>query len=174
MLTTTHLAVAVLAGMLLRLNRDEWFLAIMFGVVVDADHLFAVPRYVEANGWGAILRQTWDDGSGLPWRSWFHHPMSAIVVGHLSEGWRYLVPLPFWAVHLGMDWLQLAASEYNTLIESSILIGSVAGILYLTYVDWAALTGRTGVRPFSDHLLSSTRSWLSQTGSVIYRLARRT
>jgi hypothetical protein len=174
MLTTTHLAVALFVGMLMRLNRDEWFIAIMFGVIVDADHLFALPRYIEANGWGAILRQTWDDGSGLPWRSWFHHPMSAIVVGHLSEGWRFLLPLPFWAIHLGMDWLQLAASEYNTVIESSILLVSIGGILYVGYSDWVSLSEQSGVRRYANHLLASSRVFVMRTLSFMPRRARRT
>ena len=174
MLTTTHLAVAVFVGLLLRLNRDEWFIAIMFGVIVDADHLLALPRYVEANGWGAILRQTWDDGSGLPWRSWFHHPMSAIVVGHLSEGWRFLVPLPFWAMHLGLDWLQLAVSEHNTLVEGAILAGSIGGILYVKYGDWSTLSGQFGIRSYMGYLVTCSVACISRTLSFMPRRVRRT
>jgi len=159
MLTPTHLLVTVLIVMLLRLNRDEVFIALMFGVVIDIDHIFALPRYVEDNGWAAILRQSWDDGTGLPWRSWLHHPMSAIVVGHLSEGWRYLLPLPFWAIHLGMDWLQLAVSEYNAAVESAILVLSATGIAYVKYSDWAQLTGHTGAGPFLEHMVASARNW---------------
>src|SRR3989339_2042025 len=101
MLTPTHLMVVVLAAMLLRLNRDEWFIALLFGVVIDADHLFAVPRYVSDNGWAALLRQSWDDASGLPWKSWFHYPMAAIVVGYLSIGWRMAPPLSPLGPHRG-------------------------------------------------------------------------
>jgi len=158
MLTPTHLLVTVLIVMLLRLNRDEVFIALMFGVVIDIDHIFALPRYVEDNGWAAVLRQSWDDGTGLPWRSWLHHPMTAIVVGHLSEGWRYLLPLPFWAVHLGMDWLQLAVSDYNTAVESAILVLSATGITYVKYSDWARHTGHTGAGPFLEHMIASTRN----------------
>ena len=61
MLTTTHLLVAVLIGLVLNLNRDEWFVALLFGVAIDLDHVFAAPRYISQNGWAAILRPTWSD-----------------------------------------------------------------------------------------------------------------
>ena len=167
MLTTTHFAVVVLAAMLLRLNKDEWFIALLFGVVVDADHMFALPRYVSDNGWSALLRQTWDDGSGLPWKSWLHYPQSAIVVGHLSVGWRFALPLAFWAPHLGMDWLQLQAAEYNTVLESAILFASVAGIVYVGYSRWSLRTGGSGLSSYAVTLSASTRGAFAGLRAVI-------
>lgn len=174
MLSTTHLAVVVMAAMLLRLNRHEWFVALMFGVVVDADHLFALPRYVEDNGWSAVLRQTWDDASGLPWKSWLHHPMGAIVVGYLSLGWRLAVPLSFWATHVGMDWLQLAVGGYNTAVESAILVGSSAGIVFLGYSTWSARTGLSGLGLYLGSLSVRLRTALSGAAGLISRISRRT
>jgi hypothetical protein len=161
MLTPTHLMVIVLAGMLLRLSRDEWFMAMLFGVVIDVDHLFALPRYVADNGWPAILRQTWDDGSGLPWRSWLHHPMSALVVGYLSPGWRLALPLAAWAIHLGMDGLQLVLGDMNTVAESAILISSTAGIVAIGYSRWTVMTGMSGLRAYADFVARSSRAALS-------------
>ena len=173
MLTPTHLMVVVLVAMAMRLNRDEWFIALMFGVVVDADHLFALPRYVSDNGWDAVLRQSWDDASGLPWKSWFHYPVSAIVVGYLSLGWRLALPLAFWSAHLGMDWLQLQLAGYNTVGESAILVGSTAGALYIGYSRWSIRTGGSGLPGYAGSLRESARSSVSGLGSVISGLVYR-
>lgn len=167
MLTPTHFAIVVFAAMLLRLNRGEWLVALMFGVVIDVDHLFALPRYVEDNGWSAVLRQTWDDGSGLPWKSWFHYPMAAIVVGHLSVGWRFALPLSFWALHLGMDGLQLMLGDLNMLVETAILLGSAAGIVFMTYSQWSLMTGGSGLKAYVGFLATSSRARLSGLKGVM-------
>lgn len=161
MLTPTHLMVMILAAALLRLDRNEWFIALLFGVVVDADHLFAMPRYVSDNGWSAVLRQTWDDGSGLPWKSWLHYPMAAILVGHLSMGWRFAIPLSFWALHVGMDGLQIMLGDANTAVESCILAGSTAGVLVLAYRSWAASTGMSGAKAYLGSVATSPMAALS-------------
>lgn len=167
MLTPTHLMVVVLAAMLLRLDRNEWFMALLFGVVVDADHLFALPRYVSDNGWSAVLRQTWDDGSGLPWKSWLHYPMAAVVVGHLSVGWRFALPLSFWAIHVGMDGLQIMLGDANILVESCILVGAAAGIVFLGYRRWSTSTGMSGVKAYACSVKSSYRAALSSIFGVM-------
>jgi len=167
MLTPTHLMVVVLAAMLLRLNRDEWFIALLFGVVIDADHLFAVPRFVSDNGWAALLRQSWDDASGLPWKSWFHYPMAAIVVGYLSIGWRLALPLALWALHLGMDGLQLMLGDLNTLVESALLIGSTSGVIFLAYSHWSLMTGGSGLKAYAAFIATSSRSKLSSLKGIM-------
>lgn len=174
MLSVTHLTVVVLAAMFLRLNRHEWFIALMFGVVIDADHLFALPRYVGDNGWAAVLRVSWDDSSGLPWKSWFHYPLAAVVVGHLSLGWRFALPLLFWSVHLSMDWLQPAIGGYNTAVESSILALSSAGIVYLSYTDWSARTGLAGLGVYASAQMGRSRAALRGANGLMARLSGRT
>ena len=148
MLTTTHLAIAVLIGMLLNLNRDEWVVALSFGVLIDADHLFAAPRYVGDNGLGAILRPSWDDGSGLPWRSLIHYPIGAFVVLPLSVGWRFMIPALFWGVHLVVDQLQAWLIHWNTPAEAALLTGACAGIVLIWYRRWLDVTPDGDFRQF--------------------------
>ncbi len=167
MLTPTHFVVFVLIGMLLRLDKGEWFVAFAFGVMIDADHLFALPRYISDNGWSALLRQSWDDSSGLPWKSWFHYPIAAIVVGHLSVGWRLALPLTFWSVHIGMDGLQLMLGELNTAVESAILIGSVSGIVYMAYREWSLTSEVSGLRAYAGFVASSSRAKLSGLREIV-------
>jgi len=159
-LTTTHLAAAVLIGLLLNLNRDEWFVALTFGVFIDADHLFALPRHVSDNGWAALLWPSWDDGSGLPWRSLLHQPIGFFVVAPLAIGWRYMLPLLFWGVHVGMDELQMATLEHSAVIESTLLAAVCSGILALQYRRWVALSPGSGFTDYLDHLWARTRSVL--------------
>ena len=136
MLTTTHLAVTLLLCLILNLNRDEWFVALMFGVLIDADHLFGAPRYVSHNGGAALLRRSWDDGSGLPWKSLLHYPVGAFVVAPLSIGWRYFLPVLFWAMHLELDYIQNATLSWSTPIEAALMTSSCIGIVFILYRNW--------------------------------------
>jgi hypothetical protein len=167
MLTPTHLAVVIFAAMLLRLSRDEWFIALLFGVAIDIDHLFALPRFVADNGWSAILRQTWDDGSGLPWKSWFHYPVTAVVVGYVSVGWRLALPLLFWSLHLGMDGLQLMLGDLNMVFESALVMGAASGIVYLGYSDWSLMTGGYGLKAYAGFVATSSKARLGSIRGVI-------
>lgn len=150
----------MLLGLMLNLNRDEWFVALMFGVIIDADHIFAAPRYLSDNGWEALLRPTWDDGSGLPWRSLLHYPVGFFLVAPLAVGWRYLVPLLFWAVHVGVDELQNATLSQSALIESVVLAGACSGIFIVQYRRWAALTPDAGLPEYLAHLRSRVNAAL--------------
>lgn len=118
------------------MNKDEWFIAILFGVVIDADHLFGAPRYIEHNGWGALLRRSWDDGSGLPWKSLLHYPVGAFVVAPLSVGWRYFLPALFWALHLELDYIQTATGFWSTPIEAVVMTSSCFGIVFMLHRNW--------------------------------------
>lgn len=136
-------------------------MAITFGVLIDADHLFAAPRYISANGWDAILRATWDDGSGHVWRSLFHEPIGFFVVAPLAIGWRFMVPLLFWGMHVGIDWLQNVTLEYSALVESVFLFLVVGGIVNLTYTRWRALRPGSSFSEYLAYLSSSIKSYFS-------------
>jgi hypothetical protein len=171
MLTTTHLLVAVLIGLVLNLNRDEWFVALLFGVAIDLDHVFAAPRYISQNGWAAILRPTWSDTSGLPWRSLLHDPVAAFVVAPLSFGWRYFLPLLFWGAHLGIDYLQSATLAYSTSVEIVVIALCVAGIISIQYGRWRALRPDAGFLKYVAHVRSTLRVAVKGTGaSILQRL----
>lgn len=165
MLTTTHLAVTVLICLMLNLNQDEWFIALLFGVMIDADHIFGTPRYVSHNGWGALLRRSWDDGSGATWKSLLHYPVGSFVVLPLSTGWRYLLPALFWALHLELDYIQNATGFWSTPIEASLLTLSCAGIVYLLYRNWSDARPEGDFRQFSREVGSR----IADYGSAIRR-----
>lgn len=147
--------------MLLHLDREEWFVALAFGVFIDADHLFALPRYVSDNGAAAILSPTWDDGSGLPWKSSFHHPEGAFVVGYLAIGWRFLIPLLFWGTHLTIDEFQLATLQHSAIIESVFLCAVVGGVVFLGYTRWLELEPEGDFQKYLLHVKDWLRKALS-------------
>ena len=149
----------------MNLDRNEWVVALSFGVLIDADHLLALPRYVHDNGAAAILAPTWDDGSGLPWKSAYHHGDGAFVVGYLSVGSRLFYPFIFWGIHLAMDELQLAAIEYSTSIEVAILSTSIIGIVYIGYFRWHALEPDKGFAEYVSHLKSIVRKSVGRSVS---------
>lgn len=147
-------------GLLLNLNRDEWFIAIIFGVALDIDHLFAAPRYLGDNGMAALLRPTWDDGSGLPWKSLLHHPVGFFVVAPLSVGWHYLLPLLFWGLHVGIDEFQNATLEHNTAMESTLFVAACLGIFLVEYRRWSSLAPESTVSAYLYHLARKARASL--------------
>lgn len=153
--------------MLLNMSRDEWFVALTFGVLIDADHVFAMPRYVSDNGWDAILRPIWDDGSGLPWKSLFHYPVGAFVVAPLAIGWRYLIPLLFWSVHVFLDYFQSWTIEYSAPVESLLIVGVSSGIVFVAYSSWKHLEPDGDFRIFTKRVAARMRSSASTYGRSI-------
>jgi len=136
--------------------------AITFGVLIDADHLFAAPRYISDNGLGAIMRATWDDASGLPWKSLFHEPVGAFFVVPLAIGWRYMTPLLFWGTHLAADELQMATLGSSAIVESVLLSATVVVIVFLVYSRWSALNDQQSFRVFLTQSWAQVRAWLSR------------
>jgi len=157
-LTTTHLAAVLLLGLLLDLDWNEWFVALLFGIALDIDHLFAAPGYVGRNGFGAILRPSWDDGTGAVWRSVLHYPMGAFLVMPLAVGWRLMLPLVFWVSHLSIDYLQSATIAYSALVESLFLGVICSGIFALGYYRWRVAHGSRGLVHFLLFIKGELRS----------------
>jgi len=161
MLTTTHLAVVILIGFLLPLDRNEWLVLLTFGVMLDFDHVFAAPRYIGDNGWAAVVRPTWDDGSGEPYKSLFHDSVAFFVVGPLAIGWRFMLPLLAWSSHVGLDWLQNNTLAYSAPVESVVLIVSCAGIVWFAYMRWSEIQEETSFGMYVLHLRDSVKAYLS-------------
>jgi len=135
--------------------------AATFGVLIDADHLFAAPRYISANGWDAILAPTWDDGSGHVWRSLLHEPVGFFVVAPLAVGWRLMAPLLFWGMHVFIDWLQNATIEQSALVESVFLVLVVSGIVQVTYRRWKAIRPGSSFSEYLTYASSYVKSYFS-------------
>jgi len=165
-LTTTHLAAVLLLGLILNLDWNEWFVALMFGIGLDIDHLFAAPGYVGRNGFAAILAPTWDDGSGAVWRSLLHYPIGAFVVIPMAVGWRFMLPLVFWVSHLSVDYLQSATLGQSALVEAAFLGATCSGIFGLGYYRWRVAQGSSGFVAYLSYLVEGLRSRVSGSGKA--------
>jgi len=162
-----------LLGLLLDLDWNEWFAALLFGVALDIDHLFAAPGYIGRNGFGAILAPTWDDGSGAVWRSFLHYPVGVFVVMPLAIGWRLMLPLVFWASHLSIDYLQSATLAHSALVESAFLLLVCSGIFALGYYRWRVAYGHNGLVAYVVHIKVMLRSYIVGSRDTIRGTAGR-
>lgn len=144
-------------------------MAITFGVLIDADHILAVPEYVSNNGLAAILKPTWDDGTGLVWRSVFHEPMGFFIVAPLAIGWRFMLPLLFWSSHVATDYLQAETLEHSAIVESVFLVVVCGGIVAVQYSRWRALRPESDFKDYVTHLLATVKDYVLGRGAVISR-----
>ena len=142
---------------MLNLTKDEWYVVLLFGVAIDLDHAFAAPRYVTDNGWSAILLPTWDDGSGLPWKSLFHYPVGAFVVLPLAVGWRLLLPFTFWGMHVAIDYFQEAIVEYSNPVELVVFCAACYGIALVRHRRWKELGAEGTFMQYLSKVLADTR-----------------
>src|SRR5512136_1988632 len=108
MLSITHIIVSLLLIQVLSLDRNDAFVALLFGVFIDLDHLFGLKEYAQANGIASLLNMHTIVDPGGHWKSMMHNPVAIAVVGPLSIVSRLAIPLIFWGVHLAMDAVQNA------------------------------------------------------------------
>ena len=106
MLAITHLAVSLVLIHLLTLDKNDSFMALVFGVFIDLDHLFGLKDYVAAHGVGGVFDIDSLMHADGQWKSMFHNPIAAMVVGPVAAASRLAIPLIFWGVHMAMDYAE--------------------------------------------------------------------
>lgn len=158
MLSITHIVVSLLLIQLLTLDKNDAFVALMFGVFIDLDHLFGLTDYARAHGISSLLNLDHLANPGGHWKSLMHSPIAVAVVGPLSVASRLAIPLIFWSVHVSMDFVQenflgvfseaeamllvfaafaLITLRYTKYVES----GHHGGILHYFEMEWSGLKG---------------------------------
>ncbi len=133
MIAITHLVVSLLLIELMHLDRNDAFIALVFGVFIDLDHLFGLRDYVSANGVVAMFE--FDDliNPGGQWKSLMHSPVAVMVIGPVSIASRLAIPLIFWGVHLLMDALQEGILGVFSSQEALLLFLAAAGLFTIRY-----------------------------------------
>jgi hypothetical protein len=101
MIITTHALVTIGVGKALGLQSLwDWFLAFLFGVLVDLDHLKVFRLKYRQNGdWVKFFTREW------PVRTFIQEPISILWVVPLSFYLQTPVPMIFWSLHVFMDYL---------------------------------------------------------------------
>ena len=130
MLAITHIIVSLLLIQILTLDRNDAFIALMFGVFIDLDHLFGLEGYVRTNGVAGLFDFHSLTNPGGQWKSLLHNPVALAVVGPLSIGWRWAIPFLFWSVHIAMDY-----AEENILGNFSAMEGVLAALAGIALVS---------------------------------------
>lgn len=106
MLALTHLIVTLLLIQVFLLDRNDAFVALVFGVFIDLDHLMGLKDYTQANGVKAIFDLDHLMNPGGHWKSVMHNPVAITIVGPLTYASRLAIPLVFWGVHILLDIVQ--------------------------------------------------------------------
>jgi hypothetical protein len=122
MLALTHLVVSLLLIQLMMLDRNDAFVALLFGVFIDLDHLFGLKSYAESEGVAALFDLDSMMDPGGRWKSVMHSPAAIMVVGPLSIASRLALPLIFWGVHIGMDYMERGYLGNFSSLEATLLV----------------------------------------------------
>ena len=133
MIALTHLVVSLLLIELMHLDRNDAFVALVFGVFIDLDHLFGLRDYVQANGMKAVF--SFDDivNPGGHWKSLMHSPIAVMVIGPVSIASRLAIPLLFWGAHVLMDVVQEQVLGVLSSQEAIFLFLAAAGLVTMRY-----------------------------------------
>ena len=133
MLSITHIVVTLLLIQIMNLDRNDAFVAMLFGVFIDLDHLFGLVNYTHVNGVASVFDFHTMLNPGGSWKSILHAPIAAAVVVPLSFAFRLAVPLIFWSAHLLMDNLgQNFLGNFSSL-EAGLLLFTGLGLVTLRY-----------------------------------------
>jgi len=133
MLALTHLAVSLLLIQALSLNKNDSFVALLFGVFIDADHILGLRDYAQTNGLASIFDIDSLMNPGGQWKSLLHSPIAAALVGPMSIGSRLALPLLFWAVHVCMDQVEDLFLGVSSVPEI-IFLGLTSSVLLAFYL----------------------------------------
>lgn len=101
MIITTHALATIGVGKLLGIQTSrDWFLAFLFGVLPDLDHLkIFLPKYFNGEAWQRFYHREY------PIRSFIQEPISLLWVVPLSFYLASPVPMAAWSVHVFLDYL---------------------------------------------------------------------
>ena len=147
MLAITHLVVSLLLIQLMMLDKNDAFVALMFGVFIDLDHLMGLGNYARPRGISSIFDLHSMIQAGGQWKSLLHTPIALAVVAPLSTAYRLAIPLIFWSIHIAMDYLE--ESVLGNFSSTEAILLAFAGIAFI------------GLR-YGKYLESTTRGTLGR------------
>ncbi|MDW5562655.1 MAG: hypothetical protein SA339_05455 [Methanomassiliicoccus sp.] len=107
MLAVTHLALALVLISLFRLDRNNAFAVLLFGVFIDLDHTFGMVEFVAREGISHSMDYKAAMATNIQWKSMFHSPEAVVLIGPLSISYKYALPFVAWGAHLAMDYAQM-------------------------------------------------------------------
>jgi len=154
MLAVTHVVATLLLIELLHLDRLEAQVAFVFGVLIDLDHVFGAVQYARTNSWWTFLDPEALYNADVTWKSLAHKPFAIAIIAPLAMGWRLLIPLLFWGVHVAMDFVQ---ESYLGLVSPVELVLLLLATMALLHLRWNRSEERISGRHFVHYLASEMR-----------------
>lgn len=163
MLAVTHLLFVLLFIRLLDLDGNEAFVALLFGVFIDLDHLMGMPEFIHQNGVASIADAEAFMTSDIQWKSLFHSPVAVLVVAPVAIAFRYMFPLLIWGSHLLMDWVQEAYLGLFSFAEIALLMLMLSIYGWIEYRAFMELPrSRFVPLEFMRWELSKLTNWFSK------------
>jgi hypothetical protein len=150
MLAITHLVVVLLLIKVMELDRQEATAALLFGVIIDLDHIFGMADYVSKVGWGNAANVNMALTSDVQWKSLMHQPVAAVVVGPIAALFRFSIPLLAWGVHLIMDYVQIEYLGVASAKEMVFLLSLAFLLLFLELSDFRERSAESGWARFLE------------------------
>lgn len=167
MLAVTHLVVSLLLISLLNLDRNDTFVALLFGVFIDVDHLLGLKGYVDAHGVGGVLDIDSLVSADGQWKSLLHSPVAAMVVGPVASASRLGLPLLFWGIHISMDYAEDTLLGLFSAAEAALLSASASALVLLAFRSFLIANPGCGVREFAGHVMDrASRPLRGLSGAV--------
>ena len=133
MLSITHIAVTLLLILIMKLDRNESLVALLFGVFIDLDHLLAVPDFIMKEGIKNITNVDSMLAADVHWKSAMHSPVAIMIVAPASVAFRMAIPMVFWSVHIAMDFVQEEYLGISSLPELALFAFCVGTLGWLEY-----------------------------------------
>jgi hypothetical protein len=101
MIVSTHAVATIAVGKLLGIETlRDWFLAFLFGFLIDLDHLKIFrSKHINNGDWKKFFN------GELPCHSFLHEPVSIFFIVPLSFYLQTPVPMAAWSVHIFLDYL---------------------------------------------------------------------
>lgn len=154
MLAITHVVATLLLIELLHLDRLEAQVAFVFGVLIDLDHLFGAVQYGRAHPWWTFLDPEALYNADVAWKSLVHKPIAFAIVAPLAQGWRFLLPMVFWGVHVLMDFVQ---ESYLGLVSPVELVLLVVLLFSFIHLRWSRSKELVGELRLGRHMREELR-----------------
>ena len=133
MIAITHLVVSLFLIEILTLDRNDAFVALMFGVFIDLDHLIGLKDYAKANGIRAVFDFDSLAHADGQWKSLLHSPIAVGIVTPISVASRLMIPLIFWGMHISMDFVEENFLGNFSAIEATLLAIAGIGLVSIRY-----------------------------------------
>lgn len=147
-------------------DRNDAFVALLFGVFIDIDHVLGLQNYAESHGLKAIFDLDSLMNPGGQWKSMLHNPVAVAVVGPLSVASRLAIPLVFWAVHISMDYLEDSFLGLFSAPEAMLLALVGFGLVSLRYAKYIESYSLASLGQYLSFELTGLRRLFRSTASA--------